>query len=115
MSGKIIGAVLGVVQLFLWFMPLAYVNDSMFQAGNHIGGIAYLLLFAALAYSVLSWMDLHIPRIIAASASLAICLLFLVQAGGSAAWGLYCLILTCIVGIVIAVNDNKVSPEVAQS
>ena len=117
MNGKIIGAVLGVVQLFLWFMPLINLNEdsSMQQAGNHIGGIAYLMLFAAFAYSVLSWMELHIPRVIAASVVLAISLLFLVEMGGSTAWGIYFLILTSVVGIVIAVKDNKAFSEIARA
>ena len=117
MNGKIIGAVLGVVQLFLWFAPWVYVNEdsSMYQAGIHIGGITYLLLFAAFVYSVLSWMELHIPRLIAASVVLAISLLYLVQAGDSNAWGLNFLILTSITGIVIAVKDNKASSKISQA
>lgn len=83
------------------------MGTEAYQAGNHIGGIANLLLLAGLAYSVLSWMELHVPRIIAASVVLAICLLFLVQAGGSAAWGLYGLLVTSAIGIGLAAKDNK--------
>lgn len=105
---KIIATVLGALGILLWFMPLAYVGDmGYYQAGNHIGGIAYLLLFSFLAYGVLSWIEQHIPRIIAASVALAICLMFLFQAGGSAAWGLLGLIIVSIAGIALAGYDIK--------
>lgn len=112
MNGKILGTILGVVGVLLWFMPLAYVNFmgmSAYQAGNHIGGIAYLLLLSSLAYAVLSWIEQHVPRIIAASLALVICLLFLVQAGTSVAWGLIALIIVSSVSIFLAVRDNKLS------
>lgn len=117
MNGKILGTILGVAGVLLWFMPLVYVNFMQvdaYQAGNHIGGIAYLLLLASLAYAVLSWIEQHVPRIIAASVALAISLLFLVQASSSAAWGLIGLIVVSIAGIVVAVIDNK-APKVAAS
>lgn len=111
MNGKILGAILGVAGMFLWFMPLVIVNfmgTNFHQAGNHIGGIAYLLLFASMAYAVLSWIGQHVPRIIASSVTLAISILFLAEAGSSAAWGLFGLILVGIAGIVAAVRDNKI-------
>jgi hypothetical protein len=110
MNGKILGTILGVVGVLLWFMPLAYVNFmgmDAYQAGNHIGGIAYLLLLSSLAYAVLSWIEQHVPRIIAASLALAICLLFLAQAGSSVAWGLIALIIVSSGSIVLAIRDNK--------
>ncbi len=117
MNGKVIGTILGVVGVFLWFMPLIYVSFmgiDAYQAGNHIGGIAYLLLLASLAYAVLSWIEQHVPRIIAASVALAISLLFIVQAGSSAAWGLFGLIVVNVAGIIAAIRDNNVA-KVAES
>lgn len=76
MNRRTIGTVLGVVGVVLWFMPLAYVTfmgQEAFQAGHHVGGIAYLLLAGSVAYAVLSWMEQHVPRIIAASVALAGC------------------------------------------
>lgn len=116
MNSKTLGTVLGVAGVVLWFMPLAYVtfmDQEAYQAGNHVGGIAYLLLLASLAYAALSWMEQHVPRIIAGSVALAISLLFLYQAGSSAAWGLFGLIVVSIAGIVLAVRDNK-APRAAQ-
>ena len=105
MGGKTIGAVLGVVGVFLWFMPFAevgFMGMNAYQAGNHIGGIAYLLLFSSLAYAALSWMEQHVPCVIAASVALAICLLFAVQAGTSVAWGLIAFIVISTTSIVLA-------------
>ena len=114
MNQKVWGSVLGVAQVFLWFMPFAYVEfmgREMHQAGNNVGGIAYLLLFSSFAYSVLSWLELHIPSIIAGSVSALICLLFLWQAGSSSAWGLVILTGASIGSIVLAAiaNVQKVS------
>lgn len=110
MNDKILGTILGVLGVLLWFMPLIQVNFmeiDVYQAGNHIGGIAYLLLLSSSAYTVLSWIEQHIPRIIAASLALAICLLFLVQAGASVAWGLIALIIVSSGSIVLAIRDKK--------
>jgi uncharacterized membrane protein len=110
MDKRIIGVAIGVAGIFLWFMPLAsWTEDSMnfFQAGYHIGGIAYLLLFSMFAYSVFSWFKLYPLRIIAGALSLLICLMFLVQIGSNIGWGLIGLILVSILGIVLGIMDNK--------
>lgn len=115
MNGKLVGTILGVIGAFLWFMPLAnieFMDMNVHQSGNHIGGIAYLLLLASLAYSVLSWLGQHIPRIIAASLAVAISLLFLVQAADSAAWGLRGLFVISAASIFIAVLDVRQSKTV---
>lgn len=120
MDRKTVGTVLGVIAVAFWFSPLAYVSfmgEGAYQAGHHIGGIAYLLLSASLAYSALSWLEQHVLRIIAGSVALAISALFLFQAGSSAAWGLYGLILASASSIALAVQDNKASsfaPETRQ-
>jgi uncharacterized membrane protein len=114
MDKRIIGVTIGVAGIFLWFMPLAswtenFVGSSInvFQAGYHIGGIAYLLLFSMLAYSVFSWFKLYPLRIITGALSLLICLMFLVQIGSNIGWGLIGLILVSILGIVLGIMDNK--------
>lgn len=113
MNSKLVGTLLGVVGVLAWFTPLVHINwmgVDAYQAGNHIGGIAYLLLFACFAYAVLSWMGQHVPRIIAASIALAISLLFLAQAGEAVGGGLLTIIACSIAGIVLAVRDNRRSP-----
>ena len=113
MHKKIAGTVLGVVGMCLWFMPLAYVDFGgmqAFQTGSHIGGIAYLMLFASFAYAALSWMEQHVPRIMAATVALAVGLLFMAQAGGSMAWGLIGVVVCSLVGFVLAVRDHNTTP-----
>lgn len=117
MNRRTLGTVLGVVGVVLWFMPFAYVDFmgvGAYQTGTHIGGIAYLLLLASLAYAVLSWMEQHVPRIIAASVALVICLMFLASAGASAAWGLIALTLVSAFGIVLGVRDNQAAKASAR-
>lgn len=110
MNGRIVGALLGVAGAFLWFMPLAYIQFmgiDAYQAGHHIGGIAYLMLLALLAYAMLSWIDQHVPRIIAAAVALAVSLLFLVDAGSSSAWGLIGIVAISIAAVITAMRDQR--------
>ena len=114
MDGRIKGILLGVAGIILWFMPLIawkqeFMGESMnmYQAGYHIGGIAYVLLLSSLAYSVLSWINQHQLRIIAGSVASGICILFLIQAGSSTAWGLIALFIVSAVSVWFAVTDNK--------
>jgi len=114
MNRKILGVIIGVIGIILWFMPLVswqqefmgnYVN--LYQAGYHIGGIAYLLLLAMFAYAVFSWLQLHELRMIAGAVALLICLLFFFQVLKNAGWALIGLIILSIIGVVIALSDYK--------
>ena len=114
MDRKVLGVIIGVAGIFLWFMPFVSWEEEFFgvtwqlyQTGYHIGGIAYLLLFSMFAYSVLSWFRLHPLRIIAGALSLLICLILFVQDPSYVAWGLMGLIMASIVGIVIDLIDNR--------
>jgi len=114
MSEKLIGVTTGVAGIFLWFMPLASwteeflgVNRTFFQTGQHIGGIAYLLLFSMFAYSVFSWLKLHPLRIITGVLSLLICFIFLTQIWPNIGWGLLGLFFVSILGTVCAIADNR--------
>ncbi len=110
MNKKVVGTVLGVAGCLLWFMPFVYVifmGNEAYQAGNHIGGIAYLLLISSFAYAVLSWLEQIIPSIIAATLALVICLLFLLQAGAAVAWGLIALTIVSLVSVVLAVREKQ--------
>ncbi|EJL6898298.1 hypothetical protein ACUFKR_003687 [Vibrio cholerae] len=110
MDKKVVGLILGIVGVFLWFMPFVKVEMFGFigyQNGTHIGGIAYLLIAASLAYSILSWFELHVPRIVAAIVSSAICSLFLVQAGSSTQWGLIALAAVSLISVYLSVKDHS--------
>jgi len=116
MNSKIFGITLGALGMCLWFMPMVYfdmMGTDAYQAGNHIGGIAYLLLMSSLAYAVLTWMDQHVPRVIAVAVGLAICLLFLIQAGSAAAWGLLALLVLNVFAASLALRDAKTTQAVA--
>ena len=51
MNNKYFDAILCIVSTFLWFMPfhsmenMGAYSPNHFQAGNHIGGVAYMALF----------------------------------------------------------------------
>ncbi|MDI6714671.1 MAG: hypothetical protein QMD43_06570 [Thermodesulfovibrio sp.] len=86
MDKRMLGVMLGVAGIFLWFMPLVSwteefmgVSRTLIQTGQHLGGITYLLLFSMFAYCVLSWLKIHQLRIIAGVISLLICLIFFAQ------------------------------------
>lgn len=103
MNVKVARTTLGAIGVFLWFMPLIridFLGINAFQAGNNIGGIAYLLLLALFGYSVLSWMELDAPRFITALMALAVSVVLLMQ-GGTAAWGLYGLLIISSIGVFI--------------
>ncbi|WP_353684562.1 hypothetical protein V4D30_01865 [Thermodesulfovibrio sp. 3907-1M] len=112
MDRRIIGVILGVAGIFLWFMPLVSWEErffgnivNLYQTGYHIGGIAYLLLVSLFSYAALSWLKMHQLRIVAAGVSLLICLIFLFQANANAGWGLIGLTILSISGIFLSVKD----------
>jgi len=116
MNKKLIATLLGVSGALLWFMPLVnveFMGQHMHRTGQHIGGIAYLILLAALAYTALSWMQQNVPRSIASGLAAAICGLFLFQARADAAWGLYALLLVNVGCLTLAVLDNMATVAVA--
>lgn len=114
MDFKIKGVLLGVVAIIIWFMPFAswdqeFLDDivRIYQAGHHIGGIAYLLLVSSFAYAVLSWFEQHQLRMIAAGVASGICLFFLVQVGKNVAWGLLALIVVSGLRVWFAYMDEQ--------
>lgn len=111
MDSKTKGTLLGIAGVILWFMPLAYVSFGKwgqgFQAGHHIGGIAYLLLISSGLYAFFSWKENHQLRVIFSSIATGICVLFLLQAGSSVAWGLIALLLVSGVSIFMSLSDKK--------
>ncbi len=112
MDNKTRGMALGVAGVILWFMPLVYVkldgfslvfqSVQMHQAGHHIGGIAYLLILSSAIFAVSSWFLSKQISIFAASISTGISVVFLFQAGSSAAWGLICLVIVSVISLVQA-------------
>lgn len=109
MNGKILGTILGAVGVVFWFMPFAqihFMDMDLYQTGQSVGGIAYLLLVACVLASALSWIGMQPPRIIVTGIALAVCLMFHVQAGASALWGLYGLTAVSAVNLAAAIRDH---------
>ncbi|KKA45900.1 hypothetical protein [Salinivibrio sp. KP-1] len=118
MNRRTKGVLLGVAGVIFWFMPWVYVNMSnfmggkflgmeMYQAGHHVGGIAYLLLLSSAAYAYSSSISNRQFSIISSSISSAISILFLLQAGSSVAWGLLCLIVISVISLAMALKMEK--------
>ncbi len=69
MDKRVVGTLLGIAGMLLWFMPwteFSMGDMDFYRTGSHIGGIAYILLMSSLAYAVLSWVPQPVPRIIVA-------------------------------------------------
>lgn len=110
MDNKTKGVILGLAGVILWFMPLVnvgFMGLNFYQSGSHIGGIAYLLLASSASYAILSWVEQHQLRVIAGGMATALGLLFLVQAGANAAWGLYLLIVVSGVSCISGYTDEQ--------
>ena len=110
MKKQMVGTCLGVLGIFLWFMPFVYVQFSNmvgYQNGVHIGGLAYLLIVACAAYAALSWLQIHPLRMLASGISSLICIYFLLLAGASVAWGLILLTVVSVVSFVLGFKDFK--------
>lgn len=100
MNKKTLGVINGFAIVILWFMPFGYVEFMgmhMYQSGQHIGGISYLLLVVGIAIAVLSWKEEHQLCLIVVGAGLLISLILLASFGTSVAWGLGALI-GCLIG-----------------
>lgn len=123
MDKKTQGVLLGVAGVILWFMPLVYVDMGnfmggkykdvvMYQTGQSVGGIAYLLLISFSFYAYSSWVINRQFAIIASSVSLGISVLFLLQAGLSVAWGLLIMVVVSVYSLILAkgmVEGSKLS------
>lgn len=109
MDRRIINVLLGVAGIVFWFAPLtSFTIGGMwaYQAGHHIGGIAYLLLLAYAAFAVLAWLKNYDLMIIASAIALLLCIVLLLMAGAQASWGLYILIVLSAIGLYIAVIER---------
>ena len=113
MINKVFGTILGTLAIILWFMPMNYVSMmgmDMYQAGNHLGGIAYVVLACSFAYALMSWTTLHIPRIIVSVVATLVCLLMLAMLVDTFAWGLVAMTITSAISAILASWDAFKSP-----
>jgi hypothetical protein len=106
---KWVASGLGIVTMWLWFMPWVILGDGsssefyFYQSGQHIGGVAYLLLGFGTAYAFFSWLDVRGGRILVSLGGLLIALGYLVQVGRGVAWGLLglCLVQCLSLGLAL--------------
>lgn len=110
MDKRVVGTLLGIAGVLLWFMPwMAFSMGDMdfHQTGSHIGGIAYVLLMSSLASAILSWVPQPVPRIIVAALSTLLSGFFWLNAGEEAAWGLVWLCAVSVIGLLQAIERNS--------
>jgi hypothetical protein len=114
LDSNLVAIILGVCSILLWFSPMfswtqTFMGETtqMYQTGQHIGGIAYLILVTAAAFAFLSWKKLWQLAIIASTVELVVCLLLAVQAMSSTAWGLICLIAVSGTGIFLSIKNFR--------
>lgn len=104
------GVLLGLAGVYLWFRPLASVGVHVFQTGREVEdyfNITYLLLASSLAYAIFSCFALHKLRIVVASISTGISLLFLIDAGSNATWALYALSVVSGMSWIVGYTDGE--------
>ncbi|MDY0040972.1 MAG: hypothetical protein RBS57_11740 [Desulforhabdus sp.] len=110
MDKRIVGTLLGIAGILLWFMPWTQfsIGEMEFaRTGSHVGGIAYVLLMSSLAYAVLSWVTEPVPRIIVAALSTLLSSNFWLDAGEAAAWGLVGLCMASGISLLQAIEENR--------
>lgn len=88
---KAIQCIFGVAAMLLWFAPLYQypINKSqyLFQTGMHVGNITYVIPAAALMYSVLSWIEQHVPKAICGGVALLVAGIVFCAHPGNSGWG----------------------------
>jgi hypothetical protein len=112
MERRIASTVLAVAGIVLWFMPLVTTVDFTIldfrmkatQAGNDLGGVAWLLLAAVAAAALLAWLEQHVPLALANAVASGVSLHLLVKSGRQAAWGLYGLLAVSGLGMALALG-----------
>lgn len=117
MDNRMKGCLLGVAGVLLWFSPFVNIEfmgqTGMYQTGQHIGGIAYLLLLGSAVYAALAWQEKHELAMIPAGVALGVCLLFAVQANTSIAWGLIMLLIVSGVSLYFSYHCKRLPVQSA--
>jgi hypothetical protein len=115
MHYRITGTALGAAGAFLWFMPFASLGERMYQAGNNIGGISYLLLASFVIASGLSWLRQYVPMLISGGISCAVCILFLFQAASGSLWGLIASAIVAVFLIATGISGIRATATPARA
>ena len=123
MERRTFGLVLGFAGCILWFMPWVAWEQEFFgrvmpvhQAGNHIGGLAYILFAAAAVSGIAAWMRQYQVQFISGLVALGISALYAWHAGEQIAWGLVGLLAVALLTLLVAwqgmENPDKVPASI---
>jgi hypothetical protein len=107
---QIIDILLGVTSLIFWFQPfnsVSFGNDmfqgsEMYQSGEHIGGLAYLMLILPVVFAYFSWQENHQFKLISGGTQLLLCVIFLIPrlSAGNVKYGIIILTFLAVAMIV---------------
>ncbi len=119
---QIIDILLCVASLLFWFEPFNSVSfgmnglfpeREMYQSGEHIGGIAYLMLISPVAFAYFSWKEnLHL-KLIAGGTQLLLCTILLIPRlfAGNVKYGIIMLSVFAVAMIVRSIEKfNQSNP-----
>jgi predicted membrane protein len=117
MTKKNIDVMLCVASIFCWFLPFYSIsgmfgmanNVEYYQSGEHIKGIAYLMLIAPVAFAYFSWTANSQLKLIAAGSQLLLCALFVLSHVGSLKYGLILLFALALYMVVKSLPPKKVN------
>ncbi|WP_297451819.1 hypothetical protein [Ferrovum sp.] len=117
MKTKWVASGLGIVAMWLWYMPWIMLGDDdrsgfyLYQSGQHIGGTAYLLLGLGAGYSYFTLKEMKGGRILVSLSGLLISLGYLTTVGKSAGWGLLglCLVEGLSLGLALLKSGARVA------
>ena len=110
MDKRVVGTLLGIAGMLLWFMPwMAFsMGDMEFhRTGSHIGGIAYVLSHKLNRSTGNRPPPQPVPRIIVAALSVLLSGFFWLNAGEAAAWGLVWLCAVSVIALLQAIERNS--------
>jgi len=92
---------IAIVLAILWFMPwravdlgflpremLADFGTDLVQSGQHIGGLAWLMLALAIGFGIAGWLRQRLLAAMLAGAGALIGMVFVASVGSDMRWGL---------------------------
>jgi hypothetical protein len=106
MDKKMIGTTLGVVGVILWFQPFVSFG-RLFQSGQHIGGLAYVLLAASIIFATASYFEKFDLVKLLSFVILGLTSLLVFQYMGKSGWGLISYLILAIYSVYYALEPKK--------
>lgn len=116
---QIIDISLCVASLLFWFQPFNSVSFGsydmlniygyqMYQSGEHLGGMAYLMLIAPVAFGYFSWKEEDQLKLISAGTQLLLCKIYLLPRlfAGNLKYGIVMLTVFAIGMVVSSLNTS---------